>query len=207
MKAFFFLFMLSSVWLFHPATSHPDEPLLLDESGGAGADILPIKPLEPVTGSLFSYYILFFATIAVISILFIVLRKKRKKSLAILKHSTLISPYLEALSAMNRLERERYCENGKVKSGYFALSKILRTYISRSFAIPARYLTTKEIRALLENKADKGWRDASRFMEVIEVAKFSNFASSDREYKTLIKKMKKFVIKTRCETVAGKIRV
>ena len=201
MKTFFFLFMLSSVWLLHPAISHPVEPLMLDESGGAGFDILPIKPLEPVTRSSFSYYILFSATIAITSIFFIILRKKRKKLPAIQKHSTLISPYLEAMAAMNQLEKERYCENEKLKSGYFALSKILRTYISRSFAIPARYLTTKEIMPLLENEADKGWRNAARFMEVMEVAKFSNFTSSDKEYNALIKKMKKFIIKTRCETV------
>ena len=201
MKAFFFLFMLSCVWLFHPATSHPDEPLLLDESGGAGADILPIKPLEPVTSSSFSYYFLFSATIIMTSILFIILRKKRKKLLAIRKHSILISPYLEAMAAMNQLEKERYCENEKLKSGYFALSKILRTYISRSFPIPASDLTTEEIRPLLENKAEKEWRSALQFMKIMDVKKFSNFTSSDREYKALIKKMKKFVLKTRCETV------
>ncbi len=208
MKAFFFLFMLFSVWLFHPATSYPVEPLLLDESTVVNADILPIKPIEPLTVSSFYRYLLFSSMmIAIISILFIASRKKRKKSLAIQKQSALISPYLEAMAAMNRLERERYCENGKVKSGYFALSKILRTYISRSFAIPARYLTTKEIRPLLENEADKRWRNAARFMEVMEVAKFSNFTSSEREYKAFIKEMKKFVLKTRCEPVAGKIRV
>ncbi len=207
MKAFFFLFMLSSVWLFHPATSHPDEPLLLDESGGAGVDILPIKPLEPVTGSSFPYYILFSATIVMTSILFIVLRKKRKKLLAIRKHSVLISPYLEAIAAMNRLERERYCENGKVKKGYFVLSKILRTYITQSLAIQASDLTTEEIRPLLENKAEKEWRSALQFIKIMDVKKFSNFTSSNRKYEALIKEIKKFVLKTRCETVAGKIRV
>ena len=205
MKTFFFLFILSSVWLFHPATSHPIEPLLLDESTVVNTDILPIKPIESFTVSSFSRYLLFSAMmIAMISILFIVLRKKRKKLPAIRKHSALISPYLEAMSAINRLERERYCEDKKVKRGYFALSKILRTYISRSFAIPARYLTAKEIRPLLENDADKGWRNAARFMEIMEVAKFSNFTSSDRKYEALIKEMKKFVLKTQCETVAKK---
>lgn len=204
MKAFFFLFMLSSVWFFHPATSHPDEPLLLDESGGAGADILPIKPLEPVTGSSFSYYILFSATIAMTSILFIALRKKRKKLPAIRKRSVLISPYLEAMAAINQLEKEKYCENKKVKKGYFVLSKILRTYITRSLSIQASDLTTEEIRPLLENKTGKEWRNALQFMKIMDVEKFSNFTSSDREYKAFINEMKKFVIKTRCETVAKK---
>ena len=204
MKAFFILFMLFSVWFFHPATSHPVETLLFDESSGAGDDILPIKPLEPVNVSSFLYYILFSAAIAIASILFIVLRKKRKRLPEIRKHSVLISPYLEAIAAINRLERKRYSENGKVKSSYFALSKILRTYISQSFAIPARYLTTKEIRPLLENKADKEWRSALQLMKIMDIKKFSNITSPDREYETFIKAMKEFVLKTRCETIAKK---
>ena len=211
MKAFFFLFMLFSVWLFHPATSHPVEPILLDESTGVDTDILPIKPIEPLSVSSFSRYLLLFfllssMMIAMISILFIVLRKKRKKSLAIRKQSVLISPYLEAMAAMNQLERKRYCENKKVKTGYFVLSKVLRTYITRSLAIQARNLTTEEI-TLLENKAGKEWRSALQFMKIMDVEKFSNFTSSDREYEAFINEMKKFFIKTRCETIAGKMRV
>ncbi|MFV9644414.1 MAG: hypothetical protein ACNYWU_01190 [Desulfobacterales bacterium] len=197
--------MLSSVWLFHPATSHPDEPLLLDESTLVNTDILPIKPIEPLTVSSFSSYLLFSAMmIAMASILFTVLRRKRKNLLAIQKQIVLLSPYLEAMSAINQLEKEKYCENKKVKKGYFVLSKILRTYITRSLAIQASDLTTEEIRPLLENKAEKEWRSALQFMEVMEVAKFSNFTSSDRKYEALIKEMKKFVLKTRCETVAKK---
>ncbi|MBE9570997.1 MAG: hypothetical protein IMF11_10240 [Proteobacteria bacterium] len=212
MKAFFFLFMLFSVWLFHPATSHPVEPILLDESTGVDTDILPIKPIEPLSVSSFSRYLLpflLFASmmIAMISILFIVSRKKRKNLLAIQKQSVLISPYLEAMSAINQLEKKRYCENGKVKSGYFVLSKILRRYITQSLAIHASDLTTEEIRPLLENKAEKEWRSALQFMMIMDVEKFSNFTSSNREYEAFIKEMKKFVLKTRCETIAGKIRV
>jgi hypothetical protein len=200
--------MLYSVWLFHPATSHAVEPLLLDESTALDVDILPIKPLEPLTVTSFYRYLLFSALmIAMISILFLVSRRKRKNQLASQKQSVLISPYLEAMAAINQLERERDCENGKVKSGYFALSKILRTYITQSFAIHASDLTTEEIRPLLENIAGKEWRNAARFMEVMDVAKFSNFASSDKKYEAFIKEIKKFVLKTRCETVAGKIRV
>lgn len=207
MKAFFFLFMLSSVWLFHPATSHPDEPLLLDESTLVNTDILPIKPLEPLTVSSFSSYLLFSAMmIAMISILFTVLRRKRKNLLAIQKQIVLLSPYLEAMSAINQLEKEKDCENKKVKKGYFVLSKILRTYITRSLAIQASDLTTEEIRPLLENKAEneKEWHSALQFIKIMDVKKFSNFTSSDREYEALIKEMKKFVLKTRCETVAKK---
>ena len=206
MKAFFFLFMLSSVWLFHPATSHPDEPLLLDELTLVNTDdILPIKPIESLTVSSFSSYLLFSAMmIAMISILFTVLRRKRKNLLAIQKQNVLLSPYLEAMSAINQLEKEKYCENKKVKKGYFVLSKILRTYITRSLAIQASDLTTEEIRPLLENKAEKEWRNALQFMKIMDVKKFSNFTSSDREYEALIKEMKRFVLKTRCETVAKK---
>jgi len=209
MKAFFFLFMLSSVWLFHPATSHPDEPLLLDELTLVNTDdILPIKPIESLTVSSFSSYLLFSAMmIAMISILFTVLRRKRKNLLAIQKQIVILSPYLEAMSAINQLEKEKYWENKKVKKGYFVLSKILRTYITRSFAVQASDLTTEEIRPLLENKAEKEWRSALQFMKIMDVKKFSNFTSSDREYETFIKAMKEFVLKTRCETVAGKIRV
>ena len=114
MKTFFFLFMLSSVWLFHPATSHPVDPLMLDESNLANTDILPIKPIEPLTVSSFSCYLLFSAMmIAMISILFTVLRRKRKNLLAIQKQIVLLSPYLEAMSAINQLEKEEYCENKK----------------------------------------------------------------------------------------------
>lgn len=205
MKAFFFLFMLSSVWLFHPETSHPDEPLLLDESTLINTDILPIKPIEPLTVSSFFSYLLFSAMmIAMISILFTVLRRKRKNLLAIQKQIVILSPYLEAMSAINQLEKEKYCENKKVKKGYFVLSKILRTYITRSFAIQASDLTTEEIRPLLENKAGKEWRSALQFMKIMDIKKFSNITSSDREYKTFIKAMKEFVLKTRCETVAKK---
>ncbi len=208
MKTFFFLFMLSSVWLFHPATSHPVDPLMLDESNLANTDILPIKPIEPLTVSSFSCYLLFSAMmIAMISILFTVLRRKRKNLLAIQKQIVLLSPYLEAMSAINQLEKEEYCENKKIKKGYFVLSKILRMYIARSLAIQASDLTTEEIRPLLENKAEKEWRTALEFMKIMDVKKFSNFTSSDREYETFIKAMKEFVLKTRCETVAGKIRV
>ncbi len=208
MKAFFFLFMLSSVWLFHPATSHPDEPLLLDESTQVHTDILPIKPIEPLTvSSLYRYLPVSAMMIAMISILFILLRKKRKNQDAVQKQNILISPYLEAMSAMNRLEKERRCENGNVKRGYFVLSKIVRTYIARSFSIPANNLTTEEIRPLLENEADKEWRSALQLMRTIDVEKFSNFTSSDREYEAFINTMKKFVLKTRCETIAGKIAV
>lgn len=212
MKVFFFLLILSSVWLFHPATSHSVEPILLDESTGVDTDILPIKPIEPLSVSSFSrylhlFFIFFSMMIAMISILFIVSRRKRKNLLAIQKQSVLISPYLEATAAINQLEKERYCENKKVKTGYFVLSKILSTYITQSLAIHASDLTTEEIRPLLENKAGKEWRSALQFMKIMDVEKFSNFTSSDRKYEVFIKEMKKFVLKTRCETVAGKIRV
>ena len=206
MKAFCFLFMLSFVWLFHPATSHPIKPVLLDESTGVDTDILPIKPIEPLSVSSFSHYFLFFflfsfMIITMISILFIVSRRKRKKLLAIQKKSVLISPYLEAMAAINQLEKEKYCENKKVKAGYFVLSKILRTYITQSLAIQASKLATEEIRLLLENKVEKEWHSVLQFMKIMDVEKFSNFTSSNRKYEAFINDMKKFVLKSRCETV------
>ena len=206
MKVFFFLFMLSFVWLFHPATSSPVEPLMLDESTGFDVDILPIKPIEPLAASSFSSYLLFSAIMtAMISILFTVLHRKRKNLSAIQKQSILIAPYLEAMSAINQLEKERYCENKQVKIGYFVLSKILRTYITQSLAIQASDLTTEEIVSpLLENKAGKEWHSALQFMKIMDVEKFSNFTSSDRKYEAFINEMKKFVLKTRYETVEKK---
>ena len=206
MKAFCFLFTLSFVWLFHPATSHPIKPVLLDESTGVDTDILPIKPIEPLSVSSFSHYFLLFflfsfMMITMISILFIVSRRKRKNLLTIQKESVLISPYLEAMAAINQLEKEKYCENKKIKTGYFVLSKILRTYINRSLAIQAKDLTTEEIILLLKNKTGKEWRSALQFMKIMDIEKFSNFTSSDKKYEAFITEMKKFVLKTRCETV------
>lgn len=204
MKLFLFIFILSCVWFFHPVTSHPVEPVLLDESTGVDTDILPIKPIEPLSVLSFSRYLLLFSLfsftmITMISILLIVLRKKRKNLPVIQKQSVLISPYREAMSAVNQLERKRYHENKKVKTGYFVLSKILRTYITQSFAIHASDLTTEEIKPLLENRAGKEWRSALQFMKIMDVEKFSNFASSDKKYEAFIKEMKKFVLKTRCK--------
>lgn len=206
MKAFCFLFILSFVWLFHPTISYPVKPVLLDESTGIDTDILPIKPIEPLSVSSFSRYLLLFflfsfMMITMISILFIVSRRKKKNLLAIQKKSVLISPYLEAMAAINQLEKERYCANKKVKTGYFVLSKILRTYITQSLAIQASELATEEIRPLLENKAEKEWRSALQFMKIMDVEKFSNFTSSDRKYEAFINEIKQFVLKTRCETV------
>lgn len=213
MKSFLFIFLLSSIWLFHPIILYSVEPLMIDESDN---DILPIKPLEPLTISSFPRYLLFSSIIiAMICIIVVVLRKKRNNLHTIQKQNVILSPYLEAMSAVNQLEKETYCKNKEVRSGYFVLSKILRTYISRSFAIQASDLTTEEIRPLLENEADEGWHNAVQFMELMDIKKFSDITSSDKEFETFINAMREFVVKTRCETVtknkcnplSGKIRV
>ncbi len=86
-----------------------------------------------------------------------------------------VPPYEKAISALNRLNSEKLCENGQEKEYYTRLTDILRAYLQGRFGINAMEMTSTEIRNTID--ANKETRLSRENMNlVLEIADFVKFA-------------------------------
>jgi hypothetical protein len=159
-------------------------------------DILPIKPLAPVSVER-SYFreglIVFFFFIGGAS-LFLYSRSRSRSRQSSKEKTSGGIPYQEALAALDGLEGDRLFENGRVKEAFFALSEIFRTYLEGLYRIPAKRCSTEEIDALLEKDCRPNRELVIGFLRFADRVKFAGYLPSLEEYASILKGVRGFIL-------------
>jgi len=171
-----------------------DELIIEKKDFPADADIFPLKDLETVgrpKSALWLYIIL--SAITAIGLLVFV----KKKQVGGKGNKIVAPPDKQALNELKKLEEKTYSTSVEIKAGYFMLSKILRVYISQTFALPAFQLTSQEIGLFLKRADNQGWSRALNFLKVLDIAKFSDTGPERQAYWAAIREITMFVINTR----------
>ncbi|MGA2298801.1 MAG: hypothetical protein ABSG15_14735 [FCB group bacterium] len=102
-------------------------------------------------------------------------KRYKKRQLPKPKYDPRIPPHIYALEALKQLDDEKLWQKGKVKLYYIRLTEIIRTYLERSFYIPALEMITSEIiEAMLNAKIDMEF--VERMGKVFETADLVKFA-------------------------------
>jgi hypothetical protein len=84
-------------------------------------------------------------------------------------------PYVIALEALGRIERDRWPARGEIERHYEAVVDVLRDYLESAEAVPARERTTGEVVwALPPHLSESGLRE--RFRELLDEADSVKFA-------------------------------
>lgn len=86
-----------------------------------------------------------------------------------------LSPYEEAILALNNLKNRQLWQNGQHKEYYSCLTDILRVYIERRFGINAVEMTTSEIMEQIKHN-EEALQVKDQLSEVLEIADYVKFA-------------------------------
>ncbi|MBK9271572.1 MAG: hypothetical protein IPM48_08230 [Saprospiraceae bacterium] len=100
-----------------------------------------------------------------------------------------------ALSELNKLLQEKYWQRGQIKRHYDELTRILRSYLSDGFFIPAKESTTSEIVQILE-AFEPSLQQLEQFEKIFQMAdlvKFGNHQPEIQVHSDLISLSEHFV--------------
>jgi len=114
----------------------------------ASQDYHDIKDILAVEKSSLNYINWVIAVITLLSLMALIyfLRKKKQKTGAtVMRTTSKLSPYDEAVSLLQELKSRRLPENGQTKLYYSGLSDILRLFISRKLSLATMQKTSEEI--------------------------------------------------------------
>lgn len=138
-------------------------------------DIIPIKPLwlKILPWMLFSLLV-----VLILVGSYLLIKKARNKKRA---QGFKLAPHTEAIKELDKLKKKRLFEKGKYKEHYFGISEIVRKYMEAIRDIPARELTTEEIkrRAVLEE--DMKLLSLLKTADLVKFASFVPTAVTDKE--------------------------
>jgi len=106
---------------------------------------------------------------------YIIWRKRQQKPILPVREKPRDPADVEALKALDSLERKKLWQGGNIKAYYTELSHIIRVYLERRFNIPAVESTSGEIlRSLKKVEIDKqASKQLKELMEISDLAKFA----------------------------------
>jgi hypothetical protein len=115
------------------------------------------------------------ATLIAIAIIVYLLRKPRKAAPVAQPEVSKLTPYQEALQALEELRKQGWGQNGEVKIYYSRLNDILRVFIFRKLNMATLEKTNQELIAQLRQVAmDK--ESFQQLVTALQVADFVKFA-------------------------------
>lgn len=84
--------------------------------------------------------------------------------------------HLVALEALEKLEKERLYEQGKIKEYYVALGNIVRTYFENRFGFSAMEMTRTELQDAMKvtDELSSHRHEAQEFFQLADMVKFAN---------------------------------
>ncbi|MBF0432133.1 MAG: DUF4381 family protein [Fibrobacteria bacterium] len=161
-------------------------------------DIADITGLAKLIGNknLFWLWIILGIILLAVPGIYLLMKRMKKKRNQI---SPPKPPYEEAREALSLLRRQDLVAQGKQKSYCFALSEILRRYITRRFGIEALESTTEEFLEKIEPAAfTRAQKDSMKlFCESTDPVKFANFSLSAEEANTVFSQVNTIVEQTK----------
>jgi|TARA_B110000240_G_C13499395_1_gene453169 hypothetical protein len=111
-----------------------------------------------------------------------------------------IAPNIIASDALDKLEKKKLWQEGKIKEYYSEISEILRTYIESRFNIIALELTTEEIiYKISKNISSESTKELRTLLSRSDLAKFAKSKPIDVENNESMLLAKKLVDQTKVE--------
>lgn len=141
--------------------------------------LAPVKDIIVEEKVWTDYLIWFLPVLLVCAIAFVLWawQKRRKKAIEVAEDIPLIPAHIEAIGALDDLEKEALIEQGEFKRYESQISQILRRYLERKFAFPALEWTTREIANFFN---DQKWEDVPRVLidDTLSVSDLVKYAKS-----------------------------
>jgi hypothetical protein len=139
-----------------------------------------IKAINEVSGPGWLKYIPWIIAVAVVlagAALWYFLRKRKKEEPVQEAYVSKLTPYEEALQALEDLRGKGYAQNGQVKNYYSRLNDILRVFVLRKLKIASLEKTNEElIIQLREMPMDKDtFSQLSTALRIADFVKFAKF--------------------------------
>ncbi len=126
-------------------------------------------------------------------------KKKKGESIIPVKKAPPRPAHEIAIESLNRLQKSKLLEQGKVKEYYTELSDIIRTYIDGRYFIPAMEMTTSEIINSLEKSGveDGVSIEMRAFLNECDFVKFAKYIPSQEEIDNTTKRALKIIESTK----------
>lgn len=168
------------------------EPLLKSEND----KLKDLKPQVKVAegGPLWPWFVLIL--IAVILAAFIYYLKKKKKGQPVAEEIVPeLSPRLEALEKLERIEVLKLIRDGKIKELYDLVSDVIRNFNGRINGIDAMEMTTGELIGSLRQKKGQDTTELEQFLTCCDMVKFAKFSPSQMDIEGLTERAREMVKK------------
>lgn len=100
-----------------------------------------------------------------------------------------------ALRELQKLQQEKWWQQGQIKKHYDLLTEILRSYLAEGFFIPARESSTSEIIALMNHQEFKLvlQDEFARLLNISDLVKFANHSLSPESHLEFLKVAENFI--------------
>jgi hypothetical protein len=108
-----------------------------------------------------------------------------------------LSPWEQALAALDELPWREWLAAGQVKRFYYALSQVLKRYVERRFEFNAVEQTTTEILASMRTYKTPMRDEVGQFLTRSDFVKYAKTVPPDEEARSAITQVRDFVMKTR----------
>jgi hypothetical protein len=175
----------------------------------AAVDIRDIKPpiQIPLTlEDMLPYIIIVIGLFVLYYLLILIFGKKQNKTIKqVPKYDPRIPADLEALEALQRLERENLWQVGKYKLYHSRLTDILRVYIHRRYHINALEMTSNEmIDELYRYEANNNaMKVISVILNIADLAKFAKYEPENEENVLSMKNAVAYINMTKVVDIEG----
>lgn len=138
-------------------------------------DIREIEDVAPPAWMQYVPWIIGAVTLVAIAVIVYLLRKPRKVISAPQPVVPVLSPYQEALQALEELRKQGWAQNGEVKKYYSRLNDILRVFILRRLNMATLEKTNEELIAELR-RVPMNKESFQQLVNALQVADFVKFA-------------------------------
>ncbi len=157
-------------------------------------DINDLKPQIPFPNLLPLWLALGLLAAAVLSFVGIRLfRRWRKRRL---EPALLPEPWEEALAALEAIPTNEWLSAGKVKRYYYAVSDVLKRYLTRRYSFPAIDQTTSEMRLAMKRKRIAERADFIGFFQMADMVKYATYVPALPKMEQAAQEARELVNKT-----------
>jgi len=128
---------------------------------------------------------------------YVFIEKEQSKKI---KQKAIIPPSITALNELEKLEKKKLCNQGRIKEYYSEISEIIRRYTEKRFRFIALELTTNEILEIIKNKvSNEELCNLEILLQRADLAKFAKSKPIDTENNESMQLATNFVISTQQE--------
>lgn len=138
-----------------------------------------IRPLEPAPFDpywlMLGGFILLMLVVITALVVWYIRRRRRRKVVPVDAPVIIIPPHVEALQALEQLEKEKVWQDGRMKEYYTRLTDIVRAYIEKRWLVNALELTSDELLAHgFTLQLDQETRESlERLLKLADLVKFA----------------------------------